>query len=302
MEAVLTMVDDKPKGILLRDEPMAKHTSWRAGGKAKQFFIAEDIGGLAAMLKSLPDNEELFWLGLGSNTLVRDGGFAGTIIAMQGVATDMVLKEAGQIEVGASVSCAKLAKFCAKNNLLGGDFFAGIPGLLGGALAMNAGAFGGDTWRHVVSVKTISRHGEIQEHLADEFAVGYRSVSGIEDEWFISAVLKFENSPSDVKVSGIKQMLSKRAESQPTGVFSCGSVFKNPAGEHAADLIERSGLKGKRIGGAVVSEKHSNFIVNDKTATAEDIESLILYVQKTVSEKFDIELQTEVKIIGDIKQ
>lgn len=302
MEALLTMIDQTSKSEMLHDVPMAKHTSWRAGGNAKQFIVAKDIDGLAAILKSLPENEELFWLGLGSNTLVRDGGFSGTVIAMQGVATEIVLKEAGQIEVGASVTCAKLAKFCAKNNLLGADFFAGIPGLLGGALAMNAGAFGSDTWTHVVSVKTISRNGEIREHFASEFSVGYRSVIGIEGEWFISAVLKFEKTQSDLNTSGIKQMLSQRSETQPTGVFSCGSVFKNPTGEYAAELIERCGLKGKRIGGAVVSEKHANFIVNDKRATAGDIESLILFVQKAISDKFDIDLQTEVKIIGDKKE
>ena len=300
MAAAYQMMSNLIRGEMFYDEPMSKHTSWRAGGNAKQYFIAKDIDDLSVMLKSLPDDEELFWLGLGSNTLVRDGGFSGVMIAMQGVATELDIRDEKYVSVGASVTCAKLAKFCAKNKLAGAEFFSGIPGLMGGAVAMNAGAFGGETWQHVIDVKTINRKGEITERAASEFDVAYRTVKGLKDEWFVSATLRFESSEkTDEPSRDIKQLLAKRAESQPIGMFSCGSVFKNPEGHYAAELIESCGLKGKRIGGAVISEKHANFILNDQSATANDIESLIKEIQKSVLEKHDVELHTEVRIIGD---
>ena len=300
MAAAYQMMSNLIRGKMFYDEPMSKHTSWRAGGNAKQYFIAKDIDDLSVMLKSLPDDEELFWLGLGSNTLVRDGGFSGVMIAMQGVATELDIRDEKYVSVGASVTCAKLAKFCAKNKLAGAEFFSGIPGLMGGAVAMNAGAFGGETWQHVIDVKTINRKGEITERAASEFDVAYRTVKGLKDEWFVSATLRFESSEkTDEPSRDIKQLLAKRAESQPIGMFSCGSVFKNPEGHYAAELIESCGLKGKRIGGAVISEKHANFILNDQSATANDIESLIKEIQKSVLEKHDVELHTEVRIIGD---
>ena len=200
------------------------------------------------------------------------------------------------------MTCAKLAKFCAKNKLKGAEFFAGIPGMLGGAVAMNAGAFGGETWGHVVSVETINRGGEIKRRTPDEFSVGYRSVKGHDDEWFVSAILCFEKSTTaEEPAVDIKKLLAQRADSQPIGKHSCGSVFKNPEGFYAAELIEKCGLKGKRIGGAVISEKHANFILNDKAATAEDIESLITMIKESVAKKYNVNLHTEVKIIGDCK-
>ena len=285
------------KGELRYDESMASHTSWRAGGKADRYCLPVDIDDLAALLKSLPENENLLWMGLGSNTLVRDGGFRGTVIATQGVMSQLERRENNCVYVGAGVPSAKLARFCANENLSGAEFFAGIPGLLGGALAMNAGAFGGETWRHVVSVETIDRHGVIQQRGPEDYRIGYRSVEGPEDEWFVSALLRFD---TDENASiNIKQLLAKRAESQPTGTANCGSVFRNPENDYAARLIEQCGLKGERIGGAVVSEKHANFIINDRQATAGDIEALIELVQKTVKREASIDLQTEVKIVGE---
>jgi len=179
-------------------------------------------------------------------------------------------------------------------------FFAGIPGLIGGALAMNAGAFGGVTWPLVVEVETINRKGEIKKRQASEFNYSYRNVVGPKDEWFVSATFKLDKEEKNNTID-IKQLLAKRAESQPTGVASCGSVFRNPEGYYAAELIEQCGLKGKRIGGAVVSEKHANFIINDKAASATDIESLILLIQKIVKDERGIELQPEARIVGDEK-
>ena len=288
---------------IINDEPMARHTSWRAGGVAKRYVQAQSLVALASYIASLPENENLLWVGLGSNTLVRDGGFNGTVIATQGVMTQLELLDETTVYVGAGVAGAKLAKFCSKHHLAGAEFFAGIPGLIGGALAMNAGAFGGETWPLVVEVETLNRKGEIHKRKASEFNYSYRHVEGLKDEWFVSATFKLNKQQQ--KKAGtvdIKQLLAKRAASQPTGVASCGSVFRNPEGFYAAQLIEDCGLKGKRIGGAVISEKHANFIINDNDASAADIEYLIQLIQKTVKDKHGILLEPEARIVGDVKK
>lgn len=298
MQAANLMSAPQFRGEVRNDEPMARHTSWRAGGKADHYCMPVDLDDLAVLLQSLPGDEDLLWLGLGSNTLVRDGGFRGTVIATQGVMSRLE-RDGDGVVVGAGVACAKLAKFCARENLMGAEFFAGIPGLVGGALAMNAGAFGGETWRHVVAVETIDRQGVIHQHQASEYQVGYRTVTGPQNEWFVAAKMKFESGESEQTKKMIKQLLAKRAQTQPTGSASCGSVFLNPETGHAARLIEQCGLKGERIGGAVISEKHANFIINDNNATASDIEGLIKYVQQMVAEKLNVHLQTEVRIVGE---
>ncbi len=299
---VMNKVDDI---TIIENEPMARHTSWRTGGMAKRYVQAQSLQALAAYIATLDKNEKLLWLGLGSNTLVRDGGFNGTVIATQGVMTQLELLDENTVYVGAGVASAKLARFCSKHGLAGAEFFAGIPGLLGGALAMNAGAFGGETWPLVVEVETLNRDGEIIKRQADEFDYGYRFVKAREqknqDEWFVSATLSLPKKPADDNTIDIKQLLAKRAQSQPTGVASCGSVFRNPEGAYAAQLIEDCGLKGKAVGGAVVSQKHANFIINENNATASDIETLIELVQKTVAEKHGVVLQQEVKIVGEKK-
>lgn len=301
MGALRIMTMPQLKGELRYDEPMSRHVSWRAGGHAKRFFIPADLDDLAVLLASLPEDEEILWIGLGSNTLVRDAGFDGTVIRLQGIMNELRRLEHNRVYVGAGVSGAKLARYCAKENLVGAEFFAGIPGLVGGALAMNAGAFGGETWRRVVSVETIDRKGGLHKRIADEYQVGYRSVTGPADEWFTAAIFQFEKGDGRSAMAAIKQLLARRAETQPMGAASCGSVFTNPENDHAARLIEACGLKGYRIGGAVVSEKHANFILNDSDATASDIESLIRHVQQVVLKEQDIELHTEVRIVGAMK-
>ena len=294
---IMTKVDDI---VIKQNEPMSRHTSWRTGGVAKQYVEALSLSALTSFIASLPADEKLLWMGLGSNTLVRDGGFDGTVIATQGVMSQLEILDVTTVYVGAGVASAKLARFCSKNGLQGGEFFAGIPGLVGGALAMNAGAFGGEIWPLVVEVETINRKGEIQKRQADEFDYGYRYVDGPADEWFVSATLNLQKKiEQQGNTVDIKQLLAKRSASQPTGVASCGSVFRNPEGNYAARLIEACLLKGKKIGGAVVSEKHANFIINEGDATASDIESLIKLIQKTVKEQHGVTLQPEVRIVGE---
>ena len=279
---------------------MSRHVSWRAGGNAKCYYSPADIEDLSVLLASLPDDEEIVWFGLGSNTLVRDAGFNGTVIALQGIMNELERLDENHVYAGAGVTASKLARYCARQGLVGAEFFAGIPGLVGGALAMNAGAFGGETWRHVVSVETIDRKGNRHQRNPDDYRVGYRSVDGPADEWFTAATFHFELGDVDAASANIRQLLARRSETQPTGVASCGSVFTNPEHDHAARLIEACGLKGYRIGGAVVSNKHANFIINDRNASADDIESLIRHIQHTVLDQHGIELQTEVRIVGGV--
>ena len=299
---MMTAIDRNTlRGVMKIDEPMSKHTSWRVGGVADQMYTPADAEDLAEFLSSQPNGTPLFWLGLGSNLLVRDGGIRGVVISLKGSLAEINALDNNKIEVGAGASCARLARFCSKNNLIGGEFFAGIPGLLGGALAMNAGAFGGETWDYVESVTTADKHGRLNVRKADEFNTAYRSVSGPENEWFVSAVLKFKTGDGVKAAEQIRQLLDKRAQTQPTGLPSCGSVFRNPEGDYAARLIEVSNLKGFKKGGAVVSEKHANFIINTGDASAQDIEELIAYVQLQVKQQQGVELQTEVKIVGEPK-
>ncbi|MGH8495326.1 MAG: UDP-N-acetylmuramate dehydrogenase [Gammaproteobacteria bacterium] len=285
-------------GKLLGNEPMSRHTSWRVGGPADVYFSPASIDDLAGFLRSLAGDEPVLWIGLGSNLLVRDGGFRGTVIAthrvlrkLERVGDHTVLAEAG-------VACAKLARHCARWGLGSAEFFAGIPGTVGGALAMNAGAFGGETWRHVVDVDVIDRSGEVRTRGFGEYRVGYRSVEGPADEWFLAARLRFE-ADDQASPEAIRDLLARRKAAQPIGSLNCGSVFRNPPGRHAAELIESAGLKGHRIGDAVVSEKHANFIINRGQATAAQIEALIGHIIETVEREHGVRLETEVRIVGE---
>jgi D-alanine-D-alanine ligase len=281
------------------NEPLANYTSWRVGGIADKFYQPADKADLIQFLQKLPENEPLFWMGLGSNLLIRDGGIRGTVINTKNrlKICERIDDETIYVEVG--VPCALVAKFCAEQGLIGAEFLAGIPGTMGGALKMNAGAFGGETWEIVQSVEILNRRGEVFTKSANEFEISYRHVNLKNDEWFLATTLKLQQGDTRESQQNIKALLAKRANSQPTNQPSCGSVFKNPEGDHAARLIEASGLKGYRIGGAQVSEKHANFIINAGGATAADIEQMIAHVQAQVAQKHGILLQTEVCIVGE---
>lgn len=293
------MVNTHYKGQLLMDEPLAKYTSWRVGGPAQRMYIPQNKADLIEFITGLDADEPLYWLGLGSNLLVRDAGIKGTVINTRGRLKEMYLIDTQQVYVEAGVPCAHVARFCSDLGLVGAEFLAGIPGTMGGALKMNAGAFGGETWGIVEQVEMINACGQVSSRDKQEFEVAYRSVKGLDDEWFLSAQLKLQKGDSVTSQLQIKALLEKRNSSQPTNKPTCGSVFKNPPGDHAARLIEACGLKGYRVGGAVVSEKHANFIENQGNATAVDIEALILHIQEQVQQQFGVNLQTEVCRIGD---
>jgi len=287
------------QGELRTQEPMSRHTSWKTGGNADYYYIASDINDLAKFISKLPTSTPITWIGFGSNLLVRDGGLPGVVVSVVGLLNELKKINETDIFIGAGVSCVKVAHFSAKHGLEGIEFLAGIPGTIGGALAMNAGAYGGEIWSYIKEVETINRKGKREIFEKNKFDINYRSVSISENEWFIACKMKLEISTRTVVNDRIKKMLSERADGQPLGKLSCGSVFRNPTNQHAAKLIELCGLKGKKVGGAVISDKHSNFIINTGNATSLDIEQLIEFIQACVYEKYDIKLIPEVRIIGE---
>jgi UDP-N-acetylmuramate dehydrogenase len=280
-------------------EPMARHVSWRAGGKADRFFVPRDIEELSAYLRSTSKDEPVLFFGLGSNLLVRDGGFRGTVVLMHSAKKSARL-DAGLVYAEAGVASPKVARFAAQSHLTGAEFLAGIPGTVGGALAMNAGCYGAETWDIVSKVLTLDRAGEVRERQKREFDIGYRHCRGPREEWFVAAWFSLAKGDGEGSRVRIRELLAKRMASQPLTLPNAGSVFRNPPGDHAARLIESCGLKGLARGGARVSEKHANFIVNPEgRASAADIEGLIVEVKHTVLERTGVDLVPEVRIVGE---
>ncbi len=312
------------RGEVRVNEPMKKHTSWRAGGPAERVYMPADLADFAQFLLSLPPDEPVYVIGLGSNLLVRDGGVRGTVVVLHARLNELRLeqrdKNDGLIYAQAGLACAKTARFAALHDLAGAEFLAGIPGTIGGALAMNAGCYGTETWEIVERLQTISRTGQLRERSLEDYTVGYRHVTlkperraerlaevgdketqsgGFPDEeWFVGAWFRLLNGALDTSRQKIKEFLARRITSQPLNLPNAGSVFRNPPQDRAARLIESCGLKGLRIGGAIVSPKHANFIVNAGAATAADIEAVIMAIKNQVKQKAGIELEQEVRIIG----
>lgn len=290
------------RGVSQFDVAMSRHVSWRAGGRARQVYQPADLADLVQFLRQHPADEALIAVGLGSNLLVRDGGFFGTVILLHGALTELRLEADGRLYVQAGVPGAKLARFAALHGRSGAEFCAGIPGTLGGMLAMNAGCYGSETWQRVARVQVLTRHGELIERSPAEYEIGYRHVMRIgaeSEEFFVGAWLQFPSGDGEISRQAIKSLLEQRVASQPIGTPNAGSVFRNPPGDFAARLIESCGLKGCQIGGAQVSEKHANFIINTGGALAADIEGLIERVQAEVAAQTGVHLHPEVRIIGE---
>jgi len=309
------------RGELRRNEPMARHVSWRAGGVADRSYFPAALADLRAFLGAVAADEPVCFVGLGSNLLVRDGGFRGTVVFTHRALAGLHLLDppTGGIYAEAGVASPKVARFAALNNLTGAEFLAGIPGTVGGALAMNAGCFGRETWEIVARVRTIDRAGRLYERAPADYRIEYRSVvlkdkagAGASsdsssliphpsDEWFVAAVFKLPRGNGMQSRRTIKELLQRRIATQPLDQPNAGSVFRNPPGDYAARLIEQCGLKGHAVGGAVISPRHANFIVNTGTARAADIESLIELAQAAVQSRFGITLEREVRIIGEAR-
>lgn len=287
------------RGLLKRNEPLSKHTSWRVGGPADRFYEPADIQDLTEFLGTLAPNEPLHWIGLGSNLLVRDAGIRGTVIMLSGKLNGLERIDANSVRAEAGVASAKLARFSVQQELRGAEFLAGVPGTVGGALAMNAGAFGGETWSVVSAVETMDRAGRVRVRPASDYQTGYRSVQGPEGEWFVAGHFRLSAGNEAEGQALIKSLLARRGATQPTQLPNAGSVFRNPPGDYSARLIERTGLKGFCIGGACVSELHANFIINTGKAKAADIEALIEAVREQVLAVQGVKLEAEVRIIGE---
>jgi UDP-N-acetylmuramate dehydrogenase len=291
------------RGELRLDEPMARHVSWRAGGRARRFFVPADLSDLSEFLKRTERTEPILFVGLGSNLLVRDGGFRGTVISLHAAVLRPEMKK-GLVYAQAGVAAPKVARFAALHQLAGAEFLAGIPGTVGGALAMNAGCYGGETWEIVEAVSTIDRSGKVFLREKDEFEIGYRHcrLRTSREEWFVAAHFRLRAGDGEQSRAQIKEFLVKRIATQPLSLPNAGSVFRNLPGDHAARLIESCGLKGLSRGGARVSEKHANFIVNpDGAAAASDIEFLIQEVQRKVLQMKGVKLVPEVRIVGEAR-
>ena len=316
----VSLLDKVPgaQGVLELGADMRRFTSWRVGGPADRLYTPASLDDLAAFLASLDAAEPVHFVGLGSNLLVRDGGLRGTVVHLHGALRNLTLEQRrhnggidqdagaektgfGVIYAEAGVASPKVARFAANHDLIGAEFLAGIPGTVGGALAMNAGCYGHDTWEFVTQVLTVDRQGQLHRRLPRDYRVGYRHVEPCNpgDEWFVAAWFQFPRGDGGEAREQIRQLLERRIASQPLSQPNAGSVFRNPPGDFAARLIESCGLKGRRIGGAEVSEKHANFIVNTGSATAADIESLILEVQAEVLRRTGVALVREVRIIGE---
>ena len=289
------------RGHLKRDEPMSRHVSWRAGGPADRFYVPADLDDLAAFLARLPAEEPLLFVGLGSNLLVRDGGWRGTVIMMH-AANRRPRLDGGRIYAEAGVASPKVARFAALNDMEGAEFLAGVPGSVGGALAMNAGCYGGETWDIAERVLTIDRGGRTFERSREDFDIGYRHCAPKtpREEWFAAAWFRLAPGDGETSRGIMKELLARRIATQPLSLPNAGSVFRNPERDHAARLIESCGLKGFGRGGARVSEKHANFIVNPEgAASAADIEWLIQHIQRMVYQMKGVVLITEVRIVGE---
>jgi UDP-N-acetylenolpyruvoylglucosamine reductase len=290
------------RGTLARNVPLARYTSWRCGGPADRLYAPADRDDLAAFVRQLPRGEPLTVIGLGSNLLVRDGGVRGTVVVLH-AALDALELDGGLIHAEAGVTSPKVARFAASHGLAGAEFLAGIPGTIGGALAMNAGCYGGETWRYVERVEVVTRAGAVEVLPASAFVTGYRSVRRADrsaaDAIYTAAWFAFPKGDGQGARDRIAELLRRRLATQPLNLPNAGSVFRNPAGDHAARLIESCGLKGYAVGGARVSEKHANFIVNpDGCASAADIEAIIAHVRATVRAQTGVDLVPEVQIIG----
>jgi UDP-N-acetylmuramate dehydrogenase len=297
------------RGELRANEPMLRHTSWRAGGRAERAYLPADLDDLARYLRTLPREEPVLVVGLGSNLLVRDGGLRGTVILTHWALRDLLLGDAlaggAAIHAQAGVPGPKVARFAALNDLTGAEFLAGIPGTVGGALAMNAGCYGGETWDIVTGVQTIDRAGRIRVRSRDDYEIAYRQVrlkatsTHRSDEWFVSAIFRLTGGSGAESRTRITELLKRRIATQPLDRPNAGSVFRNPSGDYAARLIEACGLKGRAVGNARISPRHANFIVNEGGASAADIEALILLAERSVLEKFGVVLEREVRIVGE---
>lgn len=294
------------RGRLEQQVAMARHVSWHAGGMASAAYWPADCDDLREFVRRQPADAALLLVGNGSNLLVRDGGFDGTVIftaGLQKLQIELAQPAHGyrQVYAEAGVAATQLAKFAAANGLTGLEFLAGIPGTVGGCVAQNAGCFGSESWDCIDRVNMLNRRGELIQRSHAEFEVGYRRVEPLIEvgEWFAGAWFDLREADGSAAMRTVHEFIAKRRDSQPLDMPNAGRAFRNPQDNFAARLIQLAGMAGARLGGARVSERHPNFVINGGDASASDIERLIDLVAERVQEKFGVRLQCDVRIVGN---
>jgi len=296
----LTDIKQFFKGNIFLNEPLNRFTTFRIGGEADYLVEPADSDDLLSMVKYCNSKSMPFYvMGNGSNILISDEGIRGVVINLE-TGFNYIRNEDGVIVSGAGAKLAKFVDFCIQNNLSGVEMIAGIPATVGGALIMNAGCYGGEMSTYVTEV-TVIRSEKILNLSKEACGFVYRN-SNLKDTVIMQAKFKLPAGDKDELLKLRKEFLLKRNESQPVEIPNAGCIFKNPKGTHAAVLIEECGLKGMSVGGAMVSPKHANFIVNNGAATANDVLELVRKIQKTVKDTKGIELNLEVKLVGFEKE
>ncbi len=296
-------LDELVPGRVTYEAPLAGMTTFGLGGPAKALIEPNTEKELSAVLELVRENKlPLFILGGGSNVLFRDGGFPGVVIRLgPGFAELTVLEHNGEgvrVEAGAAALTAKLVTLCRREGLSGLEFLAGIPGRVGGALAMNAGARGGEIGQALSSLIVMDAEGQVAEIGAERIKVSYRKLELTENTVILKGMFNLRASRSEKVKTEIRRILERRLAAQPRRVKSAGCVFKNPPNQAAGRLIDEAGLKGRTVGGAWVAREHANFIVHDGRANAGQIIELMEIVRKEVKDKFGVLLDPEIKIVG----
>ncbi len=285
-------------GLVRENEPLRLYTTYEVGGPAALFFIPDTIPQLREALEWCHgENLPYYILGGGSNILVSDQGLEMVVIKLSKCCSELY-HEDEKVFAGAGRMVSELVQYCEDHDLDGLDFMSGIPGTVGGALRMNAGAFVGEIGDRVIQVEALHQNGEAVTIPKSEAGFGYRQADRLKDKILLGCWLQMDKGSGERLRISRESYLERRAAKQPLEYASCGSVFKRPAGNYAGTLIEKAGCKGMKIGGAMVSTKHANFIVNVNKATASDIYQLIQMVQQKVYKEFKIWLELEVKLIG----
>jgi len=301
IEKVYERLAEKIPAVRIRkNESMAKHTSFKIGGPADLMVLPSDIEELRHVLKVCKETGiDFYIMGNGTNLLVRDKGFRGVIMKIGGDYSSVSVQ--GEIiRAQAGILLSSLSKIALEHHLEGFEFAGGIPGSLGGAVAMNAGAYGGEIKDIVKSVTAMDLEGNLHQLSNQELNFGYRKSRIQEENWIVLEVeIQLKKGDANQILSITRDLTQRRTAKQPLHLPSAGSVFKRPANHYASKLIEDAGLKGVRVGGARVSEMHAGFIVNEDHATAQDVINLIRLIQKTVRDRFGVLLELEVKIIGE---
>ena len=294
-------IENKILGKILFNQSLSKYSWFNLGGAAKVIFIPKSLNELSIFLKNIDCQNQVKVLGVGSNTLIRDGGYNGVIIKFGKALSHLSLFNNNTIIAGSAALDKNVSNFALENQLGGFEFLSCIPGTIGGAIRMNSGCYGEDISKLLVSVQVMDLKGQMKVIYASDIKFSYRNCNINDDLIFISATLKGERSTKSNIQKKIEDLVNKKKEDQPSKIKTCGSTFKNPEKSKAWELIKDSGCAGMKVGDAYISEKHCNFFVNKGNATSADLEDLIHKVRTKVLDKTGIKLELEIQIIGEKK-